>query len=469
MGKPGLILLSEIFRRCYPFCNKGREKTPTEADKTRRERMIFRRLAFGLAMAACVAAPGATQDFDPGTWDDDGASPAKDARDAVGDEPLNALARIDTDQSRIVDFGANLHVELALSQPVPWRVFTLDAPRRLVIDFSEVDFAGADLADLHASDHVQGLYRGRFREGWSRLVVELTDPLRIETAGLVTAGVEGAILKLQLAPTTAERFTADAGVPDGAAFALPQPETVTPPSLRQTGDRPLRVTLDPGHGGFDPGAEADGSREADLVLTFALELAQVLKDSGMEVSLTRTADRFVPLPRRVSIARGAQADVFLSLHADALENGRASGATVYTLSDEASDEASRKLAERMDHGDLLLGIQTGVADDAIASVLMDMVRRETGPRSEALGDQIVSGLARATGDLHKRPRLKADFSVLRAADIPSVLVELGFMSSATDRARLTDPAWRASAADGIRAGLQAWARSDALEAQRLMQ
>ena len=432
--------------------------------------MDFRRLAFGLAFAACLAAPAATQDY--GGEEPGGAvsAPTVEAQPAsAGAETLTALARIDTEQSRIVDFGANLHVELSLSQPVPWRVFTLDEPRRLVIDFSEVDFTGADLADLHASDHVQGLYRGRFREGWSRLVVELSDPLRIETAGLVTAGVEGAVLKLQLAPTTPERFATEAGVPEGAAFALPAAADVAPPALRRTEDRPLRVTLDPGHGGFDPGAESDGIREADLVLTFAQELAQALEAYGMEVSLTRQADRFVPLSRRVSLARTAEADVFLSLHADALEGGRASGATVYTLSEEASDEASQTLAERMDHADLLLGVQTGVADDAVAGVLLDMARRETGPRSEALGDEIVSGLATATGDLHKRPRLKADFSVLRAADIPSALIELGFMSSAADRARLTDPDWRARAAEGIRTGLQAWARRDALEAQRLMQ
>lgn len=427
--------------------------------------MDFRRLAISLILAACLGAPAVTQSYNVDDWSGGVPAPPTD----VPSDGMTALARIDADRSRIEDFGANLHVELALSQPVPWRVFTLDAPRRLVIDFSEVDFAGADLAKLHASDHVQGLYRGRFREGWSRLVVELADPLRIETAGLVTTGVQGAVLKLQLAPTTAERFTAEAGVPDGASFALPGAEALEEPAARQVGDRPLRVTLDPGHGGFDPGAEADGLQEAELVLTFALELSQVLEAVGMEVSLTRTTDSFVPLPRRVSLARRAEADVFLSLHADALENGRASGATVYTLSSDASDDASRKLAERMDHGDLLIGVETGVADDTVASVLMDMVRRETGPRSEALGDEIVAGLARATGDLHKRPRLKADFSVLRAADIPSVLIELGFMSSSTDRARLSDPEWRASAADGIRAGLQAWARRDALEAQRLMQ
>lgn len=432
--------------------------------------MSFRRLAFGLACAACLAAPAATQDYTTEEWDGAISAPTAGVTPPpAGAENLTALARIDTEQSRIVDFGANLHVELALSQPVPWRVFTLDDPRRLVIDFSEVDFTGTDLAAMHASDHVQGLYRGRFREGWSRLVVELADPLRIETAGLVTAGVEGALLKLQLAPTTPDRFAAEAGVPEGAAFALPPAAEVAAPVLRRTDDRPLRVTLDPGHGGFDPGAEGDGITEADLVLSFALELAEVLEADGMEVSLTRRADRFVPLPRRVSLARRAAADVFLSLHADALEHGGASGATVYTLSEAASDEVSRKLAERMDHGDLLIGVETGVADDVVASILLDMARRETGPRSEALGDQIVAGLARATGDLHKRPRLKADFSVLRAADIPSVLIELGFMSSAADRARLTDPAWRARAAEGIRAGLQAWARSDAFEAQRLMQ
>ncbi|QFU08614.1 N-acetylmuramoyl-L-alanine amidase AmiC precursor [Rhodobacteraceae bacterium THAF1] len=426
--------------------------------------MDFRRLAIGLTAALLLNGAGAADEWSPENWGVE--VPSAGAGSDHG--PLTALARIDPASSRIADFGNNLLVELALSQPVPWRVFTLDAPRRLVLDFSEVDFAGTDLQALLSSDLVSNLYRGRFREGWSRMVIDLAQPMAIETAGLSTSGGVTA-LKLQLAPVSEAEFTAGTGVPESALFSLPLPSEHPAPVTRQRGERPLRVTLDPGHGGFDPGAEAGGMREADVMLTFAMELEQTLENAGMEVSLTRRGDSFVPLPTRVSVARAAKADLLLSIHADALEEGNASGAAAYTLSTTASDAASAKLAQRLDRGDMIAGIDLGTGDDAVASVLMDMARLETQPRAERLADEIVAGLARATGDLHKRPRLTGNFSVLRAADIPSVLLELGFLSSQQDRDRLSDPVWRARAIDGIRAGIEAWAREDAAEARRLMQ
>ena len=148
--------------------------------------------------------------------------------------------------------------------------------------------------------------------------------------------------------------------------------------------------------------------------------------------------------------------MFLSLHADAIAEGRASGATIYTLSDTASDEASRKLAERHDRDDLLAGVDLSAQDDVVAGVLMDLARAETGPRSDRLADALVAGLG-ATVGLHKRPHLQADFSVLKSPDSPSALIELGFLSSDKDRARLNDPAWRARAQAGIRDALTAWA------------
>ncbi len=158
--------------------------------------------------------------------------------------------------------------------------------------------------------------------------------------------------------------------------------------------------------------------------------------------------------------------MFLSLHADALVEGRASGSTIYTLSEKASDIATQKLAERHDRSDRLAGIDLSQQDDVIADVLMDLARLETAPRSDRLADALVAGLGKTVG-IHKRPRLSAGFSVLKAPDIPSVLLELGFLSSKRDRDRLVDANWRASAANGIRDGLVAWAISDAADARLL--
>ncbi len=243
-----------------------------------------------------------------------------------------------------------------------------------------------------------------------------------------------------------------------------------PARLRQQGDRPIVVVLDPGHGGIDPGASRNGVDEAPLMLRFARELREVLLRTGrFDVVLTREADIFVPLERRQSIARAAGADVFISLHADALAEGQARGATVYTLSDTASDLASEKLAERHDRADLLAGLDLSAEDDRVAGILMDLARTETQPRSDALADYLVGALGAHVGPLYKRPRLSASFSVLKAPDIPSVLIELGFLSNPGDLENLLSEEWRARAATAIRDALLAWAVADAAEAALIRQ
>ena len=252
-------------------------------------------------------------------------------------QELTGLARVDADGSALRDVEGGTELVLALSQPVPWRVFTLDAPRRLVLDFSVVDWTGL-APDFGASAAVQSVRMGAFRPGWSRMVLHLAAPVQVVEAGMAT-DQGAAVVTVRLAPVAAETFAAAAGSPDSALFDLPVPTAdLVPPHRRQDGTRPVVVVLDPGHGGIDPGAENDGVIEADLMLQFARELREVLlRTGGFEVFLTRDDDIFVPLEMRISLARMAGADVFLSLHADALAEGRARGATVYTLSDTASD------------------------------------------------------------------------------------------------------------------------------------
>ncbi|MFN3293630.1 MAG: N-acetylmuramoyl-L-alanine amidase, partial [Gemmobacter sp.] len=228
--------------------------------------------------------------------------------------------------------------------------------------------------------------------------------------------------------------------------------------------------LDPGHGGIDPGAERDGHSEARLMLTFARELKEaLLRAGGFRVVMTRETDSFVPLETRVALAHAAQADVFLSLHADAVAEGLATGATVYTLAAEASDAASAALAERHDRDALMSGVDLTGQDDLIAGVLMDMARTETAPRTDKLAAALVQAMRAQNLALHKTPRRGAAFSVLKAPDIPSVLLELGYMSSPPDLARLTDPKWRARMAGALVAGLSGWAAQDAAEAALLRQ
>ena len=380
-------------------------------------------------------------------------------------QDLVALARVLPEESTLSDQGGTVELRLSLTQPVPYRVFSLDNPRRLVIDFNEVDWIGFDAEAFDKSAQVDGLRFGVFRPGWSRMVLDLVVPLSVRSAELTTSAAGPAQVILRLEPTSDELFAANAGAPEGA-FVAPRAEAVEAlaPLRRQIGDRPVVVVLDPGHGGIDPGAERGDAVEADLMLIFALELKETLLRTGnFKVVLTRDSDVFVPLETRVSLARQAQADVFLSLHADAIVEGRASGATIYTLSEKASDVASQKLAERHDRSDLLAGVDLSNQDDVIAAVLMDMARTETAPRSDKLADALVVGLSN-TVSVHKRPRLSAGFSVLKAPDIPSVLLELGFLSSKRDRQRLEDAQWRVDAAAGIRDALLFWAAEDAADA-----
>lgn len=381
-------------------------------------------------------------------------------------ERLSGLARLMGQGVTVETRGEAVEIAIEMTRSVPWRVFTLDDPARMVVDFSELDWRGTDgdaLAGAHPA--IAELRTGLFRPGWSRMVVSLATPMAVESAAMTRADAgEGARVGLRLVPTTPEDFARAAGAPASAMFSM-KPVEIAPPA-REGG--PLVVVLDPGHGGIDPGAEREGVREADLMLTFARELKEALLRTGnVDVVLTRDEDVFVPLEERVTRARAAQADLFISLHADALAQGRANGATVYTLSSEASDVASQKLAERHDRDDLLAGVDLAETDDAVALVLMSMARVATEPRSDALADALVEGFFEATGSTYKTPRLKAGFSVLKAPDMPSVLVELGFLSSKRDREKLIDPAWRAQAAQGMRDAILRWAEADPVAARRL--
>ncbi|MFY2824834.1 N-acetylmuramoyl-L-alanine amidase [Ruegeria sp. MALMAid1280] len=375
---------------------------------------------------------------------------------------FSALARIVPDQSRITDDGrAGVRVDLGLSQGVPYRVFTLRDPYRMVLDFQEVDWTGLDADTFLQTDRISGVQFGAYVPGWSRMVLELGAPLAVDTSELRVDEVTGtAHLSLNLRGTDFDSFTAGAGAPRQPGWDLPEP-AVTPAKPGRDGTRPLLVMLDPGHGGIDPGAEAGGTDEKTLMLTFARELREtLLRAGGYQVVLTRVDDHFVSLERRIALAHRAGADVFISLHADILSEGRAHGAAVYTLSDDASDVASHKLAERHDRGDLISGVDLSGADDQVADVLLDIARQETRPRTDALARALADGMTQQGGPMNRRPNRTASFSVLKAADIPSVLVELGFLSSPRDLKNIQNPEWRKGMALGILNGLEQWRQDD---------
>ncbi|AZL60871.1 N-acetylmuramoyl-L-alanine amidase [Tabrizicola piscis] len=372
-------------------------------------------------------------------------------------QTLSALARLEVEGSTVTRKAAGLELRLAVSQPVPWRLRFADGPPRLILDARTIDWTGLNRLPLR--DPVVAMRAGSFRPGWSRLVVELAGPQQVVASEMVT-GEGGTVIRVVLAPTDAESFATEAARPDLPEWAAPDPAEIMAPLPEGAG--PIVVVLDPGHGGIDPGAERDGQTEAALMLTFARELKEVLlRDGRFAVVMTRDDDVFVPLETRTSIAREAGADIFLSLHADALAEGEAQGATVYTLDEQATDAASTALAERHDRDDLLAGVDLTDQDDVVAEVLMDMARTETQPRTDRLASAIVGAIKAAEIRMHRRPSQSGSFSVLKSPDIPSVLLELGFLSSERDYTRLIDPDWRAKMAEAIRVALVAWDAEEA--------
>lgn len=369
---------------------------------------------------------------------------------------LSALARLNPGGSAISTGIQDMSLDFAISQPVPWRVRLLDEPPRLVLDMREVDWTG--LAAVPRQGERPDLRAGVFRPGWSRLVVMLDGPWLIMRSEMQT-GDAGAKVQIRLQRATREIFARAAAQPEPPEWILPVASKLPAPQKRGSG--PVVVVIDPGHGGIDPGAERDGHKEADLMLSFARELKELLlRDGGYSVVLTRDDDIFVPLEARISVARAAGAHVFLSLHADAIAEGEAQGATLYTLSEAASDAAAKALAERHERDDLLAGVDLAAQDDVVATVLMDMARTVTAPRTERLTASLETAIRGAELRMHRKPRQSGGFSVLKSPDIPSVLIELGFLSSARDLKRLTDPDWRAKMAAALAAGLRAWADED---------
>lgn len=375
-------------------------------------------------------------------------------------QDLFATARTYPTESAISDQRGDLTLTLTLTQPVPWRVFALADPPRIVMDFREVDWTGLAPEDMRQTDLVTDLRFGTYRPGWSRMVMTLAGPMELATSAMRVDEDRGsATISARFAPVSADRFTATAGAPRTPGWDLPEPAIVTGEGAN---DGVLTVVIDPGHGGIDPGAIRDELTEKTLMLKLARELRDTLiREGDTKVFLTREDDSFVPLERRVSFAHEVNADLFISLHADVLPNGRASGATIYTLSDKATDEASEKLAERHDRDDLLSGVDLTGKDDVVAGVLLDLARQETTPRTAAFSRALAKAIDHAGVPLNSHPLRAADFSVLKAADIPSVLVEVGYLSSDRDRQNLKNPEFLTRIAGAIHAAILDWSRADA--------
>jgi N-acetylmuramoyl-L-alanine amidase len=355
--------------------------------------------------------------------------------------------------------AGGVRVLVPMSGVPPFRVFTLDDPMRVVVDFRDLDWTTAAAPAVPPSGLARALRFGLFRPGWSRLVIDLAAPARV-----AAASIEGGAFRLHLVPEDRAHFRASAGAPDSALWALEDETDGLPvplPRPERAPGEPLVVVIDPGHGGIDPGAVRDGLTEKAIALDVARTLAARLAASGRFIAiLTREDDRFLSLRERVRFAQDRRADVFLSLHVNTEETGTASGVSVFSLSDAASDAAAARLADLENQADVLAGLDLEGEGSAITRVLVEMAQRDTNQRSRQLAAAVLQRLDASASLIRTNPHRGAGFLVLRAPDVPSLLLELGFLSSDADRARMTDPAWSESLAADLVTALDGWSEAD---------
>ena len=337
--------------------------------------------------------------------------------------------------------GGELVLRLPLARPALWRIVPSSDAARLVVEVSDPSCC---VLPKPNPDTLRAAGVSVSRAGWSEMTLDFARPVEVASAEMRT-GDGAPLLEIRL-------------YPDGTPKAAAAPGGEAAPDPKR-----LVIAIDPGHGGRDPGAQYGGITEAELTLEFAGVLRDaLLLNPHIRVVLTRDADVFVPLEDRLTRARAAGADVFISLHADALSSGRASGITVYSLPSRAEEAAAERMAERHSGTDLLTGLDLTGAGDDVKVALLDLARRDTEPRNRALSAALVGGFRNAGLRVNSRPERQADLAVLRAAEIPSVLIELGFISSKRDRGRLTSDDWQAGAAAAIRDGLLLWQDEDRL-------
>jgi N-acetylmuramoyl-L-alanine amidase len=375
---------------------------------------------------------------------------AMPAAPAFADVVIASDARIVGDEQRtrlIVD----------LSDGVEVVAFPLADPYRIVIDLPEVAFRLPEGIGGEARGLISGWRYGLFARGKSRIVIDATGPVAVDSAFVLPAiEAQPARLVIDLVGSTREEFLAAqaraalAGSVSEAALSRSDRLPIGPEVEREI---PL-VVIDPGHGGIDAGATgATGAAEKDVVLALAMAFAEQLRATGrVEVLMTREDDTFVALGDRVQIARDHQADLFVSIHADSIGQDTIRGATIYTLSEEASDREAALLAEKENSSDIVAGLHLEEEPDEIADILIDLTRRETKNFSILFANDLIDEIASATR-LISNPHRYAGFRVLRAPDVPSVLIELGYLSNVEDEQLLASDEWRQRMAEALTASV----------------
>ena len=332
-----------------------------------------------------------------------------------------------------------------LSDPVEARIFTLSAPNRVVIDLPELLWRASGDSRPTGKGAVKSYRYGLFRKGSSRFVIDLNAPVKtVDPRLLPPEGGSGFRLVIDLAPTTPAEFLAHSGWPKDLQQAETESRAKSQTAAQAGANGRHLIVVDAGHGGVDPGTHGQsGIQEKDLVLAVAKELRRVLEATRRyRVQLTRDSDVFIPLRERVNIARAAHGDLFISLHADSNDHREIRGASVYTLSEDASDREAAILAEKENMSDVIAGVDLSGENNPVASILIDLAQRDTMNRSLRFAETVIGALPAATAVQPVKPHRSAGFAVLKAPDIPSALIELGYLTNVKDETEMVTEAWR---------------------------
>lgn len=355
-------------------------------------------------------------------------------------------------------------VVVEFTEALDYKLFTLSSPYRAVIDLPETKW---DIPDtIQDKGLVSGVRFGSFKPGQGRIVLDLRGPVNVHKHFLLppTVAIKNHRLVIDFEPATIATFrqmkpavsqtqTASIPAPDFQPTPTPQPQYSAPTGEFTPKPRPRKtrkiIVIDPGHGGVDPGALGTRSREKDIVLAFSKELVRQLKATRRyDVYLTRSSDIYIPLRQRVQIARNRNADLFISIHADAIKKKNIRGLSVYTLSEKASDREAAALAKKENQSDIIAGVDFGDQLPEVTNILIDLAQRDTKNASVKFAESLISS-ARGKTLLLDRTHRFAGFRVLKAPDVPSVLVELGFITNRTDEKQLSSSKWRRRVATGM--------------------
>ncbi len=403
---------------------------------------------FALLCAAALPCSGSTV-----------AGPALATAAAASNFPVASDVRLagDAKQTRFI---------LDLDKTIQFRAFALADPYRVVVDLPQVDFRLPNGAGTNGRGLVKAFRYGLVMPGGSRIVFDLTGPARISNSYVLDAAngqpprlvlefeeVDRASFAQSLAAETRPELRP--AIADAAEIAAAREATA--PAAAPADPRPV-IVIDPGHGGIDNGTQSGNENEKSLVLAFGLALRDRIEKGGKyRVVMTRTDDTFIPLDDRVRIARNQSAALFVSIHADALprREGDAQGATIYTLSDRATDAEAEKLAEAENRADAIGGVNLTAEPTEVADILIDLTQRETRTFSNRFA-RLLAAEMKNTARMYKHPLKSAGFRVLKAPDVPSVLVELGYVSNKRDLEHLVSENWRSRTAGSIAQAIDAF-------------